>query len=189
MDKFFIYENYEIKLNTPNLLMIKEFERLMDKEFNKCEEDKTGERRLKAFKVFKYLYLIDDIDSPYREKTEDEKREYALFDCDMKIHDLENPVIQEAVKKYFILTNTRLSKLLKAAERSIDELTLHFDTVDYTTINDVTEKPNFAAKDGISNVSNLDKVVDNLKKLQIRVDEERKSESAMRGGVEKGMFD
>lgn len=189
MNKFFTYENYEIKLNTPELLMIKEFERLMDKDFNKCEKDKTGEKRLIVFNVFKYLYLIDDIDSPYREKTEEEKREYALADCEMNIHDLDNPVIQAAITKYFILTNTRLSKLLKAAERSIDELTLHFNTVDYTTINDVTGKPNFAAKDGITNVSNLDKVVDNLKKLQIRVDEERKTESAMRGGVEKGLLD
>lgn len=189
MNKFFIYENYEIKLNVPELLMIKEFEQLADKNFNKCKEDKTGEERLIALKVFKYLYLIDDIDSPYREKTEEEKREYALVDCDLSIHDLDNPIIQNAITKYFILTNTRLSKLLKAAERSIDELTLHFNTVDYTTINDITGKPNFAAKDGITNVSNLDKVVDNLKKLQIRVDEERKSESAMRGGVEKGLLD
>lgn len=189
MNKFFIYEDYEIKLNIPELLMVKEFNQIMDIEFNKCNEDKEGEKRLIAFKIFKYLYLVDDIDSPYKEKTEQEKINYALQDCELDIHDLDNPIIKEAINKYFILTNTRLSKLLKSAERSIDELTLHFNTVDYTTINDITGKPNFAAKDGIVNISNLDKVVDNLKKLQIRVDEERKSESSMRGGVEKGLLD
>jgi hypothetical protein len=189
MNKYFIFENDEIKLNIPELLLVKEFERLMDNDFNKCEEDPTGENHLIAYRLFKYLYLIDDIESPYKECSEEERLEYALDDSKLTIQSLAHPIISEAIKKYFIITNTRLSKLLKAAEKSIDKLTLYFETVDFTKIDDITGKPIFSAKDGVNNIGSLDKVVDGLKKLQSRVDEERKADVVIRGGMEKGIFD
>lgn len=53
----------------------------------------------------------------------------------------------------------------------------------------MTGKPIYAARDGVNNIGNLDKVVDGLKKLQLRVAEERKAEEITRGGMEKGAFD
>lgn len=189
MNKYFIFEDDKISLNIPELLMVKEFERLMDNEFNKCEEDPTGEQHLIAYGLFKYLYLIDDIESPYRECSDAEKTEYALEDSKLTQQSLTHPIMADAIRKYFIITNTRLSKLLKAAEKSIDQLTLYFETVDFTKVDDMTGKPIYAAKDGVNNIGALDKVVDGLKKLQLRVAEERKAEEITRGGMEKGAFD
>ena len=60
--KFFVYDNVneEIALNDESILLIKEFAALMDPARNKCKEDKTGIKRLKAFKEFKYIFLFFD---------------------------------------------------------------------------------------------------------------------------------
>ena len=50
----------------------------MDIEYNKCKEDKTGEKRLKAFKIFTYLFLVNDNSSPYSERDLQDRQKYAL---------------------------------------------------------------------------------------------------------------
>jgi hypothetical protein len=60
--KFFVYDNVNgnVMLEEIELLLLKEFEALLDVERNKCKEDKTGKKKLRAFREFKYIYLFLD---------------------------------------------------------------------------------------------------------------------------------
>jgi hypothetical protein len=57
MQDLFLYDNIAgaLRLNTHELLLIKEFEALWDTERNKCKEDSKGIKRLRAWREFKYI--------------------------------------------------------------------------------------------------------------------------------------
>ena len=59
MNNFFDYNNAngQVTLNSPDLLLIREFAALMEDSRNICKEDKTGKFHLRAFREFKYIYL------------------------------------------------------------------------------------------------------------------------------------
>lgn len=189
LSKYFLYKDYKIELNRPELLLVKEFEQLMDDSFNKCKEDKTGKKKLKAFKFFKYLFLFHSNQSPYSEMDEKERRKYALEDSELTNTDIINPLMVAAEKKYEVLTKSRLSKMLEAAEIAVDNFTLYFRIADYTEIDDVTGKARYSIKDGINGVAGLCKLSEGLKDLQDLIKKEQEAETDLRGGAEIGMFD
>lgn len=189
LNKYFTYKDYKIELNRPELLLVKEFEKLMDDSFNKCKDDKTGKKKIKAFKIFKYLFLFHSNQSPYSEMDEQERRKYSLEDSDLSNTDLIDPIVIQAEKKYEILTKSRLSKMLEAAEIAVDNFTLYFRIADYTEIDDATGKARYNIKDGINGVAGLSKLSEGLKDLQDLVKKEQEAETDLRGGAEIGMLD
>ena len=60
--KYFLYDSVkdEIKLNEPEILLIKEFDKLYSTERNKTKTDKTGSFKTRAFNEFKYIFLYYD---------------------------------------------------------------------------------------------------------------------------------
>lgn len=60
--KIFTYDNVndEIVLNDTNILLVKEFAILYGCDRNKTKEDKKGDKKILAFKEFKYMYLFLD---------------------------------------------------------------------------------------------------------------------------------
>jgi hypothetical protein len=62
MVKIFQYNNANgsVELNTPEIILVKEFEALMKDERNITEQDKTGKFKSKAFREFTYIYLALD---------------------------------------------------------------------------------------------------------------------------------
>ena len=60
--KFFVYDNVNgnVSIEDSGLLLVNEFEALLDDSRNKNSVDKTGKKRLRAFKEFKYIYLFFD---------------------------------------------------------------------------------------------------------------------------------
>ena len=57
MLRLFDYDNSKMKvvINTPDVLLIKEFQDLWTNERNKCKEDKTGEKKLLVFRELSYI--------------------------------------------------------------------------------------------------------------------------------------
>ena len=88
LNKYFTYENFEVSLNRPELLLVKEFEDLMSKDFNKCKEDPKGDKKIKALKVMKYLFLAYDHSSPYCEENSETRKFNALRDSGLEARDL-----------------------------------------------------------------------------------------------------
>ena len=84
--KVFVYNNAsgELELNEPEILLVREFEGLWEKGRNKCKEDPTGTRRLRAFREFKYIFLMLDWLSPYSQFDEDTKNAYKMLVLLMK---------------------------------------------------------------------------------------------------------
>ena len=59
MLKVFQYNNAtgKVELEDGNLLLIKEFRDLMNDDRNKCKQDPTGKKHLRAFREFTYIWL------------------------------------------------------------------------------------------------------------------------------------
>ena len=68
----FKYDNAtgNIELEEPELLLIKEFAAIMNNKRNRCVQDPTGVKHLRAFKEFKYIWLAIDWESFYAEYAE-----------------------------------------------------------------------------------------------------------------------
>lgn len=60
--KFFVYDNVNgnVAIEDVSILLTKEFEVLLDDNRNKSSADKTGKKRLRAFREFKFIYLFFD---------------------------------------------------------------------------------------------------------------------------------
>ena len=60
--KFFVYDhvNEDIVINEESVLLIREFAALYDLKRNITTSDKTGKKRTRAFKEFKFLFLFFD---------------------------------------------------------------------------------------------------------------------------------
>ena len=161
----------------------------MDIKYNKCNEDKTGKLYIKAFRIFKYLFLFHDYSSPYSQEPREKRQEFSLSDAELDKTIFLDPLFIAAERKYEQLTKSRLMKTLEAAQAAVDKFALYFHMVDYTEIDPETGKAKYNIKDGIAAVSNLDKLVTGLNKLEEQVAQESKEESSVRGDTELGLMD
>ena len=88
-----------------------------------------------------------------------------------------------ACNKYDELIETSAVRLLKAARESIGKLEKYFRFIDLHEMDD-RGKPIYSAKDLISNLEKMGKVVDGLTKLEEIVKREEQAANINRGGVE-----
>jgi uncharacterized protein YfkK (UPF0435 family) len=144
---------------------------------------------IKEFKDLKvdelaYIYFMVDHRSPYsvyeweqriKEVTE------SIFDKESKWKPTTK--VMAACAKYDKLIETSAVRLLKAAKESIMKLERYFRTIDLTLLDD-RDKPIYSAKDLISNLEKMGKVVDGLTKLEEIVQREEQAANSNRGGVE-----
>lgn len=71
MIKFFAYDTdlNKITVNEPEVLLIKEFADLWTNERNICEEDPTGNQKLRGFRELVYIYIAIDWGAPGSKDT------------------------------------------------------------------------------------------------------------------------
>lgn len=186
---FLKYRDNQVILDREELLLVKEFNQLLDLERNKCEDDKKGVLGLRVVKELTFMYLNYDWKSPYSEYSEEERKFAALQDSKLTEQELLDPVFLEACKKYQDLQDTRILKMLRASYKAIDTLRIFFETVDLTETDTFTGKPIYNAKDIISNIQNLGKMIEGLQQLENLVKTEREQSKNLRGDAEPGMFD
>ena len=76
----FVYNNQinRVELNTPEILLVKEFAALLKPERNKCKEDPSGLLGLRAFREFTYIWLAICWKSIYADYDEQERHQEAL---------------------------------------------------------------------------------------------------------------
>lgn len=185
----FTFEDYQIQLNKPEILLVKEFADLWETGRNKIDGDKRGGEKKRAFREFTYIYLVYDWKSPYSEYSEKEKIDAAISDSQLTAVQLKDEKFLAACKKYNDLQNSRIMKLLQSAYKSCDELRLYFDTIDLQERDPITGKPIYAARDLIASIANLGKTVEGLQELEYMVKKDKEKERGLRGGQEAGMFD
>ena len=186
IQNIFQYDNMNsrIELNTPEILLVSEFARLMDHERNICKEDPHGVLGLRAFREFTYIWLAIDWKSIYSDYSEQERHQEALKDAMMTEEEFNNPEFRAACRKYRqIQESDRSIKLLKAAENTVDKFIDYFNNVDPEERDPITGKPIFKVKDIMAEMSNITKVHEALKEAEAMVKKDLAETTNMRGNV------
>lgn len=185
----FVYNNQlnRVELNTPEILLVKEFAELVRPERNKCKEDPTGIEGLRAFREFTYIWLAICWKSIYSEYDEQERHREALKDANMTEEEFNNPEFRAACRKFRNIQESSLSiKMLHAAQETVNKFIEYFNAVDPLERDEQTGKPVYKVKDIMTELSSLGKVHDELIDLESRVKKELAEKSTIRGGAIEG---
>jgi hypothetical protein len=124
------------------------------------------------------VYFYADYESPYAVHNKGDRIKKIEKDLKVKY----SSKMRGAIDKYNELHETSAVKLLKAARSSINKLENYFDTINLD-ITDDNGKPIYSAKDLISNLSNMGKVVSGLEELEELVQKQQAKQNPNRGGV------
>lgn len=190
--KFFLFDNSanDVQINTPEVLLIREFAALWEPSRNKTKEDPKGSKRTRAFREFTYIWLMCDWASPYSDYTEQERHEEAMKDAKLTEKEWTDPTFRAACRKYRELQNSSRSlKLIKAAQDVVDKITDYFETLDLQERDPVSGKPIFKTKDIMAELSNVSDVIEQLKTLEVLYKREQEQDNGLMGNVEIGAFD
>ena len=190
--KFFLFDNSanDVQINTPEVLLVREFAALWEPTRNKTKEDPKGSKRTRAFREFTYIWLMCDWASPYSDYTEQERHEEAMKDAKLTEKEWTDPTFRAACRKYRELQNSSRSlKLIKAAQDVVDKITDYFETIDLQERDPVSGKPIFKTKDIMAELSNVSDVIEQLKTLEVLYKREQEQDNGLMGNVEIGAFD
>lgn len=190
--KFFLFDNSanDVQINTPEVLLIREFAALWEPSRNKTKEDPKGSKRTRAFREFTYIWLMCDWASPYSDYTEQERHEEAMKDAKLTEKEWTDPTFRAACRKYRELQNSSRSlKLIKAAQDVVDKITDYFETLDLQERDPVSGKPIFKTKDIMAELSNVSDVIEQLKTLEVLYKREQEQDNGLMGNIEIGAFD
>lgn len=185
----FVYNNQlnRVELNTPEILLVKEFSELLKPARNKCKEDPSGLEGLRAFREFTYIWLAICWKSVYSEYDEQERHREALKDAEITEEEFNNPEFRAACRKFRQIQESSLSiKMLHAAQETVNKFIEYFNSVDPLERDEQTGKPVYKVKDIMAELSSLGKVHDELIDLESRVKKELAEKSTIRGGAVEG---
>lgn len=174
----FVYDNVNnrLEINEGEVLLVKEFKALLDK-------DKSKDKKL-AFKELTYIYLAIDWKSPYNQYTELERHEEALRDSGITEEEFNNPVFREACRKYRTLQESNLSiRMLNAAKLGAQQFIDYFTIIADLNERDINGKPVFDAKKHFETMSKMHELHDELTSLESIVKKELTETSTLRAGA------
>lgn len=185
----FEFEDNKLSLNKPHVLLIEEFAKLWEPTRNRIEGDKTGSLRKRAFKEFTYMYLAYDWESPYKNLSETQRHIIAMSDSTLNEKQQSDEDFKAACRKYQDMQDTPQVRLLKGVYKSLEELTLFFNTADLQE-RDGEGRFILNHKQVIDAIANLGKTVEGLEKLEEVVRKQKESRAPkLRGDIEPGIFD
>ena len=178
--------NNTLRIDEPTIFLVKEFAVLLGDKRNKCAEDRTGKKHLKAFSELTYIFLMLDFKSPYFRYLEKDKHEAALADSGLSHADLKDPEFVNAFLKYQEIQDAdEILLLIKTAQRTLYKTRVFLDNIDYSEVDDMG-RPIYKPKDVMADINSISAMRKNL----IALEEEHKSSlgqtSNVRGGVELG---
>lgn len=190
--KFFIYDkdNGQLILEDESLLLVKEFDALLEPKRNITKTDKTGKQKALAFKELKYIYLFFDWNSPYFSFSEQSRNKEALIDSKLTDEEYNEPLFREACKKYNEIQNSSLEvRMLKSAMNAVENQINYLDNVDLQERDPVTGKPIFKSKDLIAEIKGCKDIITSLRELEKQVKTGIEVASNLRGDVKTGILD
>ena len=185
----FQYDNAKdrVILNKPEILLIKEFKELIDDERNICDEDPKGSKHLLAYKEFTYIWLALDWQSFYSDYSEQERHQAALQDSQLTKEQFNDPKFRAACRRYRDIQESIISiKLLKSSQEMVNKFIDYFHSLDPQERDPQTGKPIWKVKDIQAELTNLPKVIDQLKQVEGYVKKEMQEQSQLRGGAVDG---
>lgn len=192
MQDIFVYDNStgNVRINEYGILLVREFEVLWDPKRNKCKEDPKGEKRLRAWREFKYMWLFCDWKSPYMQYLEVQKHEEALKDSGISEEEWNDPLFRAAVRKYIeIKDSSRILGYIKTAYKTLEKAKISLDNIDFEE-RDENNKPIWKVKDVFADIGSISKIMDTLNELELRYKRDQQSaETKGRGDESPGLDD
>lgn len=185
----FQYNNVsgQVELNEPEILLIKEFAALMNDKRNMCAKDKTGQKHLLAFREFTYIWLALDWTSYYCNDAEQIRHQAALSDSGLTEEEFNDPLFRAACRKYREIQESNLAiRTLAAAKTTINKFIDYFEHLDPEERDENTGKPIYKVKDIIAEITNMSKVLEELKTLEGQAKREMQETSEIRAGATDG---
>lgn len=191
MKDLFVFNSAEneVEVNSPDILLIKEFADLWDIDRNKSKDDPTGKLRKRAFRELKYIYLMLNWKSPYADYAEMERHQECLKDAELTEKEWADPVFRAACRKYKELQDSsRFLRLIKSAQGTVDKISDYFDALDlFERKEDGT--PIYKIKEIMNAMQDVAKTIEGLQTLEYMYKKEQEAESDVRGGAEIGFMD
>ena len=185
----FVYNNQinRVELNTPEILLVKEFAALLKPERNKCKEDPSGRLGLRAFREFTYIWLAICWKSIYADYDEQERHQEALRDAEMTDEEFNNPEFRAACRKFKAIQESNKSiRLLHSANSMVDKFIDYFENADPMERDEQTGKPIYKVKDIQAEMKNLIDVHSTMVELENQVKKQITEKSSIRGGATEG---
>lgn len=174
----FTYDNgnNRLEINEPEILLIKEFKDLFDRDKSK--------NKARLWKELTYIYLAIDWKSLYNQYSEQERHQESLSDSGITEEEFNDPLFREACRKYKALQDSNKSiKMLRAAMNAADQFIDYFNDIVDLNERDVNGKPIFTAEKVMKEVAMLNKVHEELIVLENRVKKELAEKSTLRAGA------
>lgn len=160
----------EFELNQEEILLVREFEKLINPERNKSPEDPEGRKLLRAFREFKYIWLMLDWKTPYRDYSERERHKECVLDSKLTKAEFDDPDFRAACRKYREMQDEDQSmKLVLAAKETANKFIDYFHNVDPEERDPVTHKPIYSVKNIMAEIKGINDVIDEIKKLEQKV--------------------
>lgn len=189
MKLFILDDDSRLTVNKIEILLVPEFAALWEPVRNKSDRDKNGYSRLRAYNEFKYIYLMYDWESPYKTFNEQDRRNTVIEETGITEEGLKDVKFLAACRKYEKMQITPQLRLLEAAYRALDELTLFYNLVN---LQERREDQSFVmdSKKVVDSLGNLSKLVAGLESLELIVKKQKEANAPqIRGDVEPGAFD
>lgn len=187
MNNFFVYNNstQTLNLDNANILLVPEFEALLESNRNKSDKDPEGKYKLRAFKEFKYIYLAEHWQSPYADYLPVDKFESAKKDSGITEEEFNDPIFRTACRKFRALQESNPSlRLLQAAKDTVNKLVSYFENLDPEERSEIDGKPLFKTKDILAELASLPKVQESLSILENQVKKDLMGSTSMRANAQ-----
>lgn len=173
-------EDKQVALNKVFVAAVPEFKALITRDKG-SPGDYRGEKKLKATKEFTYIYFYCDFNSPIRDWEDSERQKEALYYAGLKPEDLDE-VVEVANKKYFDmqLAASRPLRTLKSLYKGLDAMDTYFESINFSE----KDKQGKLLNDPLgftTNVSKLNKMYDEIRNFEKRVEADLVEQAGIRG--------
>ena len=169
--KLFDIINGTVVLN-PNSLVIPEFKALWDRDKTKTKEQATKE--------ISFVVFLCDFNSPYNSFREEDRETVVKQDFLKDEKWKPDSLILEAIKKYKLLQDSPLLRLLRSAMNLVNKTSDHFDQVDYNIV-DERGKQRYTAEMVFAAMAKMGAAVNQLRSLEREVQREQLEASTAKG--------
>jgi hypothetical protein len=161
-----------VEFASEEIKLVPEVQALLALKYNKQKGDLDGRKRYRALAELKYVYLAYSSKSPYSDYSEQERLEEAKLDCELAADWIESDELKAVVLKYQKGSMSKIERLLRTAEKVIDKLDIHLNSVD------LAEK-----KENGEYVNKPKEIIDTLKQLPALAQTLQNLEQQVKRGV------